>query len=653
MNSSKRYRLPWLGFVLLILILTARVLFHGFFEEFSLKVFDGFQRVKPRTYQEAPVKFLDIDDESLSKLGQWPWPRTLVAKLVDRLTNAKASAVVFDIVFAEHDRTSPDEILKVWGDQEALKPFQSSIQSLRNHDAILSEAISKAPVVTGFILTSAINGKVPAVKAGFAFSGDDPKNSLPSFRGAVTNLPELEKAASGNGSFNFLAEKDGIIRRVPALFRQNNTLYPALFCEAVRVAQQASSYIIKSAGSSGESGFGEKTGLVDIKVGQFVIPTDSEGKVWLYDTGHRAERFIPAWKIFEKSFNPSQVEGKIIFVGASASGLRDLRATPLNPVSAGTEIHTQLAEQIILGDFLHRPDWAEGAEILYMTALALALIFSLPLLGALPCAFAAAAVAIMAFIFSWVAFSQWHLLFDPVVPSLACLIIYIVSSLINFLRTEKDKKYIRGAFSRYLSPEVVRQLSEKPGQLKLGGEMKEMTVLFADIRGFTSLSEKFTAQELTHFMNSFLTPMTDIVLKHGGTIDKYIGDCIMAFWNAPLNDSKHAQHACETALTMLNYLKIFNEKNPFPIALSIGINTGKCCVGNMGSSQRFDYSVLGDDVNLASRLQTAAAEHGAEILAGEMTFQSVQKNFTFREIGFIQVKGKSHPVKAYSLIAPI
>lgn len=649
--KKNRLTISWIGLGVLGLVLFFRILLHASFEELSLKVFDRFQKIKPRVYQEAPVKFLDIDDATLEKLGQWPWPRTLTADLVQRLAEGGASAIVFDIVFAEPDRTSPAEILKVWGRNFKTELLQNSLSKIPNHDLVLAETIAKAPVVTGFILTNEDNQKVPLLKTGFAFSGDDPQNFIPPFKGAVNNLLELEKAASGNGSFNFLAEADGIIRRVPVLFRQKETLYPALFMEGVRVAQGAKSYIVKASGSSGETSFGEKTGLIEIKAGQFVVPTDPNGKLWLYDTGPRKERYIPAWKIFQKDFDTSQTEGQIIFIGSSASGLRDLRATPLNPVTSGTEIHVQLTEQIILGAFLHRPDWAEGAEVLYMIILSLALIFLLPSLGALPCAAASLSVAGLAFFFSWHAFTQWQLLFDPVVPSVACLIIYLAVSLLNFLQTEKDRQHIRGAFSRYLSPEVVKRLSEKPDQLKLGGEIREMTVLFADIRGFTALSENYSAQELTQFMNRFLTPMTDIILKHKGTIDKYMGDCVMAFWNAPLDDPQHALHACQAAVTMQKYLKIWNQENPSqPVELAIGINTGKCCVGNMGSSQRFDYSALGDEVNLASRLQSVSGNYGADILVSEKTYAAVKEHFKFTELDLIQVKGKSKPVKTYSLL---
>lgn len=643
-------------FLVLLLTLALRFLLAEYLEDFSLKVFDRFQRWQPRVYEDAGVAFVDIDDATLAKLGQWPWPRTLVAQMVERLGNAGAAAITFDIVFAEADRTSPGNILKLWPESAETAELAPKLAALPDHDAALAEIIAKYPVVTGFILINQGGERNPAQKAGFAYSGDNPAHFLPSFKGAVTSLEKLEKNAKGNGSFNFLAETDGVIRRVPVVFRAGETLYPSLFAEALRVAQGAAAYMIKSSGSSSEMNFGERTGMVNIKIGEFVVPTDAYGKIWLYDTGTKKERSLPAWKIFEQDFDEETVRGKILFIGSSASGLKDLRATPLNPVSAGTEIHVQLSEQIITGNFLNRPDWAPGAETIYLVALGFILILLLPRLGALWCAVFASAAIAAACAFSWHAFTKMRLLFDPVVPSLACLLIYLAVSLLNYLRTESDKKQIRGAFSRYLSPELVKQLANHPDQLKLGGEMREMTVLFADIRGFTTLSEKYSAHELTHFMNRFLTPMTDIILKHKGTIDKYIGDCIMAFWNAPLDDPKHAENACAAALEMLEHLEKWNAEmaresgNFSPVKIGIGINTGTCCVGNMGSDQRFDYSVLGDDVNIASRLQSLSPMYGSFLIAGEAAVEKAGADVAAVEVDCLRVKGKTRPVKIYSVL---
>lgn len=631
-------------------------------ESLRIRVFDIFQQIKPRPYQMTPVRIIDIDDESLEKLGQWPWPRTLLADLIARLTSGGAQAIAFDIVFSERDRTSPQEMFSSWPESESLNQIRSQLAVLPDHDKFFAEAVSKAPAVLAFGLTTRPFKTVPQLKSGFAEHGNGSDRALdyiwPTFRGAVVNLPDLEKAARGNGCFNMGTEMDSTIRRAPALFRLNDSIYPALVLEAMRVFQGASTYKITLAGASGETSFGEKTGLVGIKVGLLNIPTDNRGRIWLYDTGYKVERFIPAWKVLSKDFNLASLEGTVLFIGSSATGIKDMRATPLNPRAPGVEVHAQLAEQMFLGDFLTRPDWAEGAEFTYLVLLGILLIVLLPTVGAILCAVLSFACIALAVSFSWYAFTHWHLLLDPAFPSIVVLLIYLVSSFFNFLRTETERGQIRSAFSRYLSPHFVAKLARDPKQLKLGGEIKVMTFLFTDIRSFTSLSETMTAQELTHFMNSFMTPMTGIILKHNGTIDKYIGDCIMAFWNAPIEDRDHARNACLAGLEMLEFLKGWNlsreqeataQGKPFlRTQIGIGINTGEACVGNMGSEYRFDYTVLGDEVNLASRLESLTKQYNVSILLGQNTAELVP-GLHPRELDTIQVRGKTKPTRIFTL----
>jgi len=644
---------------LLIAVVFVRVSTPDVIEAIQLKIFDVFQDIKPRVFEDTPVIIVDLDDESLTKLGQWPWPRTQVAELLNKLTAAGAAVIALDIVFAEDDRTSPQNILDVWPQTPELESIRTSLEKLPDHDVLLSETMSQSKIITGFGLTNTINDVIPLSKSGFAIAGDDPKSFIPKFRGAVRNLPILEKAAAGNGSINMLSEYDGIIRRIPLVVRLNELFYPALVLEALRVAQGASTHIIKSSGSSGEESFGENTGIVSIKTGKFVIPTDEQGRMWLYDTGFQHSRFFPAWKVFNGDFEETTFFGKIVLIGTSATGLKDIRSTPLNPVTAGVEVHAQLLEQILLGNYLHRPDWAPGAELVYLIVLGLLLIILMSFVGAMWCAVIGCAAVSVALGASWYAFTIEHLLVDPLMPSLATLVIYLASSFINFLRTESEKNEVRNAFSHYMSPALVERLAKNPGQLKLGGESKYMTFLFTDIRGFTTISEGFEAEELTHFINLYLTPMTDIILKRNGTIDKYMGDAIMAFWNAPLDDADHIQNACEAALLMRDHLKIWNEemqkdastrgkKLPL-IKIGIGVNSGDCCVGNLGSTQRFDYSVLGDDVNLASRLEGLSKNYGTDIIIGQNTKEKIQ-DFAAIELDLIKVKGKTQPVHIYSLL---
>ena len=426
------------------------------------------------------------------------------------------------------------------------------------------------------------------------------------------------------------------------------------------MAQGAKTFIVKSSGGSGEQAFGEHTGINHVKIGRLVVPTDAQGRVWIHFTEDVPERRIPAWELLSDDFDPGRVAGKIIFIGTSAAGLKDLRATPLNPVMAGVEVHVQAVEQMLAGTFLERPDWAEGAEIVYLLLLGATLIFLLPRLGALWCAVLGVAGIAAAIAASWLAFAELRWLLDPVFPSLVVLLVYLADSLISFLRSEIERNQVRGALSRYMSPALVEELARNPEKLVLGGEMKDMTLLFADIRGFTAISELFKAdpQGLTRLINRFLTPMTDMILERSGTIDKYMGDCIMAFWNAPLDDDEHARHACESALAMFGALGALNaaikaEREAAgelfrPIIIGIGLNSGECCVGNMGSEQRFDYSVLGDTVNLAARLEGQSKTYGVGIVIGEKTRAEVPE-YACLELDLIKVKGKDEAVRIFSL----
>lgn len=655
MRKISHYIFPLL---ILFLILGVEYQFPQYVEEFQSKIFDVFQRIKPREFQPSEVQIIDIDDESLSKIGQWPWPRTILAELVKKLSDSGAKAIAFDIVFAEPDRSSAKNIIPLWPKTPLTEPFLSQIDEMPNHDKIFAEAISKAPVITAFGLNSTKNSSEPQVKAGFTYGGDNPAEYLVSYRGATINLEALGKAASGNGCFNTALGHDSTIRKVPMLFRYNNILFPSLAAEALRISEGASTYKIKSSGANQEISFGEKTGITKIKIGSFVVPTDSKGRILLYDTGHIPQRNIPVWKILANDFEHKLLKDKILFIGTSAAGLKDIRSTPLNPAAAGVEIHAQLVEQIILRNFLTRPDWAIGAEFCYLIILGLILIFLLPRAGAFMCALLGGSFTLLVIAISWICYTRFHLLIDPVFPSLAVFLIYSVSSFINFIRTEKERGEIRNAFSRYLSPILVEKLAKDPKQLKLGGENRNMTFLFADIKNFTSISENLAPEDLTLFINKFLTPMTNIILQNNGTIDKYMGDCIMAFWNAPLENTMHAENACQAAWEMQTFLKKWNMniqktkssvKTLPEIQIGIGINTGIACVGNMGSEQRFDYSVLGEEVNLASRLEGLSKNYELPIVLSQNTLNCIS-SFRTLEIDLIQVKGSNKPIHIFTLL---
>jgi adenylate cyclase len=622
-------------------------------------VFDAYQRVDPRAFDPSlPVRIVDVDEESLKQVGQWPWPRTVLADLVDKLTADGAAAIGFDMVFPEPDRMSPANTLRFWPKSEALAGLRQEVEKLPSNDEVFAEAIGKGPVVLGFI--AAPQGtSIPETKAGFAHGGDDPKLFAPYYAGAAASLKELEDKAQGTGSLNWIPEHDQIIRRMPLVIRVGETLYPSFAAEMLRLAQGASTYVVKSSGASGEKAFGEKTGIVGVKVGDFEVPTEANGQMWIRFTAESKDRYLPAWKVLNGEIGADAIEGRILIIGTSAAGLLDLRATPLDASVPGVSLHAQAIEQILQGAFLQRPDFATPAELLYILVLGLLIAVLIYRMGALGSA-VLGGIAIASVIgISWYAFDAFGWLVDPIYPAVALTAIYLAGTLVVFLRTERERNRVRHAFSHYMAPALVERLADDPSRLKLGGETRDMTLLFSDVRGFTTISEGLDAEELTRFLNSLFTPLSNIILEEQGTIDKFMGDAVMAFWNAPLDDSAHPSHACSAALRMMREMESLNERwreeaeakgRPFrPVRLGIGLNTGVCCVGNLGSETRFDYSVIGDNVNVASRLEGQSKTYDVGTVVGESTTVRAP-DFAFLELDLLKVKGKTEATRVFALL---
>jgi adenylate cyclase len=661
MGTRRRLVAALPSLVVLAAVLALQVFEPAVFQRAELAVFDVLQRQRPREYQPVPVRIVDVDDATLARVGQWPWPRTRVAELVERLTRVGAAVIAFDVVFAEPDRTSPAQMIPLWSERGGGEGLADQLAGLEDHDAVLARAFAAGRVVTGFVLMDHAGGRVPEPKAGMSWAGDDPTRFLPDLLGAVSNLPALDAAAAGSGSFSVpWPESDGVYRRVPLLFRSHDRLYPSLAAEALRVATGGQSYLVKSTNASGTRAFGEATGVTAVKIGpRIVVPTDARGRVWVHFSEPVPERYVPAWQVLEGTANPDLLAGHVVFVGTSAEGLKDLRATPVSAAMPGVQLHAEVAEQILTGHYLLRPDWAKHAERLAILLLGLLLIASLPWLGAAWCA----AIGVLALAgvaaFSVWAFVEKQWLVAPVYAGFAVVGVYTTGSLASFLRTENERREVRSAFGRYVSPAVVSQLAQHPEALRLGGETREMSLLFCDVRGFTTISERLEPEALTALVNRFLTPMTGVILDHGGTIDKYMGDCIMAFWNAPLRDPDHARHACAAALAMERELAALNARlvaerapgaaPPPELRIGIGINTGACCVGNFGSDQRFDYSVIGDEVNLASRLEGQSKTYGVTIVVGDATRQRVP-GWHFLELDRLRVKGRREAERIHALL---
>lgn len=620
-------------------------------------LFDLYQRAAPRPYDpDLPVRIVDVDDASLARIGQWPWPRTTVAELTQQLAGLGAAAVAFDMVFSEPDRLDPAAVVKLLP-PEARAPAEAALAGRDSSDRQFATALAASPSVLGTILTHGRDGTIPE-KWGMASAGDDPRGFVPRFSGAVAPLPELAAAARGIGALNWLPDRDQVVRRVPILLGLGGKLVPSLSAEALRVAQGASTYVVRASNASGDQAFGTKSGITAVKIGALDVATDAWGEVRVRFSATDPRRFLSAADVLDGKVPAGEVEGRIVLVGSSAPGLMDTRATPLDAAVPGVEVQAQLIEHIVAGARLVRPDWARGAEIVLTGLVGLLLALALPRVSAPVAGVLGLAVVAALGAGAWFAFTRFDLLLDPMGPGAAVLGVYGMGVLALYRDEQRQKKWVRSVFGRFVSPKVVERLAENPERLVLGGETREITILFCDLRDFTSLSETMDAQALTRFMNAYLTPMTEVVLNFGGTIDKYIGDAIMAFWNAPVDDPDHARNAALCALAMSERLDALNEEwrraaeaegRPWhPVRCGVGLATGPCCVGNLGSAQRLEYSCLGDDVNLASRIEGATKSMRVDILVSEAT-RAAAGDLAFLEADLLMLKGKSKASQLYVL----
>jgi adenylate cyclase len=652
-------RLYWpLVILLLGAALIGRVVDPFFARGLRLLEFDWYQRLHHQSYDpETPVRIVDIDETSLAKIGQWPWPRTVMRDLLLRLTGEGAAAVGFDVLFAEPDRLSIEQVAKRLPATQASLLMQHAAEE-RTNDQAFADALAQTPNVLGINLTNGSTASPPH-KAGFVIAGDDPGRSIPSFSGASGNLPILESAAKGIGAINWLPDRDQIVRRVPLLYRVGTEFVPSLAAEVLRVAQGVSTYVLKAANASGETAFGHNTGLNHLKIGDIEIPTDADGGLFISFRPSNPAAYIPVWKVLAGEVSQDEVAGRIVLVGTSAPGLLDLRATPLNSAMAGVEVHAQVIEHILAGRSLVRPDYGLALEESIMIVLGLLLATILPRVTATWAATSGLLVIAAILLGGWLAFRYWGLLIDAAYPALALGFITGALTFYVYRGVETQRTAIRSAFGHYLAPQVIEELIADPNKLELGGEIRELTLMFCDVRNFTSISEQLSAAELTHFVNELLTPLSEAILDHRGTVDKYMGDAIMAFWNAPLDDPTHADQACEAALEMAARLKALNQKwaqqatpeRPFQeVKIGIGINTGECCVGNFGSSIRFDYSAMGDEVNVTSRLEGLSKVYGVTVVIGERALLETKQDFPVLELDIVMVVGRGRPTRIYTLL---
>ncbi len=654
--------LSWLGrrltsaralcVALLFALLFLRVTNPLALEELRLRAFDIFQVIKPRDATLRPAVIVDIDEDSLRKLGQWPWPRTRVADLITNLTKLGAAAIAFDIVFSEPDRLSPALAADLYDNLD--DETRNKLRALPSNDQVMADAIKKSRVVlgeTGLPTVQPLSDAQP-LPVGVATLGGDAKSFVFSFPGLLQNIPVLETAAAGRGLFTIEPERDGIVRRVPMVMVAQGKTIPSLSFEMLRVATGNSTILVRM----------DSAGIKGVAIPGFEMPTDARGRLWVHFAPHDQARYVSAVDVLEGRVPADRFSQRLVLIGTSAAGLLDLKTTPNHPAMPGVEIHAQVLESILSNSMLSQPSYAVISELGAALVLGLAIIVLAPVLGPMVLLLFGATFIALLVGASWYLFTEQKLLIDFTFPLLSSLLIYLTLVFTNFVKEQAQRRQIRSAFGQYLSPALVEQLAQSPDKLVLGGEARDMTIMFSDVRGFTTISEiyKDDPQGLTALMNSFLTPLTNAIIDRKGTIDKYMGDAIMAFWNAPIDDPTHELNACEAALDMLERVERLNREREaaakangtlfLPINIGVGINTGRCVVGNMGSDLRFDYSVLGDSVNLASRLEGQCKSYGLPIIIGSKTANAAKDKFALLELDFIAVKGKKEPEVVYSIV---
>jgi adenylate cyclase len=643
-------------FLLLFALVPLRIVDPRPLEEVRLRTFDLFQVLRPRVQTTRPVVIVDIDEASLKEIGQWPWPRTVVADLITRLSQLGAVAIGFDVVFAEPDRMSPAVAAESFRGLDA--ETRDKLDALPSNDQVLADAIKRAQMVVvgqaGSATPAPRTEAEMALQTGFAVLGPDPRQFLVSFPGLLRNILPIEEAAAGRGLFSINPERDGIVRRVPVVMDAQNALVPSLSVEMLRVASHAGAVLVRS----------DEAGIRSVAIRDLELPTDRNGQFWVHFNKHDKSRFVSATDVLHGRVDNDRLRGRLALIGTSAVGLLDLKTTPVDPAMPGVEVHSQILENVLTKSSLTYPNYAIGAELIAAVLLGLAIIIAAPMLPAATVIVLGAGLIAGLVALAWYFFIVHSLLIDFTYPLISSWLIYLVLTFVNYVREQRQRQQIRSAFGFYLSPALVEQLARSPEKLVLGGEERRMTILFSDVRGFTTISEHYKddPQGLTHLMNRFLTPLTNAIIERKGTIDKYIGDAIMAFWNAPVDDAEHEANACNAALQMLAKAEELNVELKrdaqanggvyMPLRIGIGLNTGPCVVGNMGSDFRFNYSVLGDTVNVASRLESRTKDYRLSLVIGSRTAEGAKGKFATMEIDLIQVKGKKQPEAVFTVIGP-
>ena len=612
---SERFSAFLIGGLLVSALLVLRLVDPSPIRVVREATFDFYQQLKPRPATTGlPLRVVTVDEASLAQLGQWPWPRELLADLTDALFELGAAVVAYDVLFPEAGSGG--------GDTE------------------FARALAQGPTVLA--MARAVGGdRPPPGRGGFAIVGNGGLDALPPLATVAAPVSALAEAASGLGVANLDREGAGTARRLPLLWDAGGEPFAALGVEVLRLAQGGPTLVLH-ADAEGH--------LESLRVGAFNIPISPSGDLWLYYREPDESLLIPAHRVLTASSGlQDQISGHIVLVGATAAGLGDLRAGALGEAVPGVLIHAQALEQILSGTFLHRSDWTAGSEILIAVVACGAIIVLLPSVGAPAGAGLVVALGAAIAASSWLSFAQNLVLLDATFPLAALIITFAAMALFQFAIVDADKRRIREAFAHYVAPSLLSRIEADRSLLRLGGELRDITVMFSDVRNFTALSERTAPAALVDTLNRLFAVLGSAILARQGTIDKFMGDAVMAFWNAPADVPDHPRLACLAALDMRAALRRHNESGASPVVIGIGIATGPALVGNMGFEARFNYSCLGDTVNIASRLESASKLVGYDILVTAAVAREVPE-LALLPAGAVTLRGLSAPQEVFLLV---
>lgn len=645
-----------IGLIITILTSGLYIFKPAYIKFMEYKLYDiFFQKVYSKNTTNS-VAIVDIDEYSLEKFGQWPWPRYRIALLLQKIHAAGAIAVGIDILFAEPDGTSPAVLKKILKrDLQVDIEFSGLPSALLDNDELFSSILQKGPYVLGysFYFEGDNNIKTKSITPPFLSFAEVHKTGAAKASdylwqavNMIQPMPIFLKKADNAGYMNTITDRDGVLRQVPLFICWHKNIYPQLALATLLTAfkNKIPVPIIKVT----------RGGIESIKIGDTIVPLKRDGTMLLnYRGPSHTFPYISAGKLLQDKVNPKKIKGKIIFLGSSASGLYDTKISPLDQVFPGVEVHATIVDNILSQDFIHRPDWIPGLELI--SIIVWGIIITL-LIGWANSELTLT-ITLISGVISWYgglwALKHLNIWLSPFFLILTLILNFSILNMLKFWFSEKKRRFFRSAFSQYVSKAVVDQIAKSPEKLSLQGEEKDMTILFSDIRSFTTISESLSPSQITMLLHDYFTPMTRTIIKNHGTLDKFIGDAVMCFWNAPVNVNNHKKFAVKAALEMLDALdelnKTFMQKYGLQINIGIGIHTGVCRVGNMGSADLFDYTIIGDNVNLASRLEGLSKFYGVKLVVSEAILKENLSNILTQELDFVRVKGKIKPIRIYTV----